>query len=102
MIKSIKIRLIPNQEQELLMFKTIGCSRFAYNFALNRCNELYKEGKVYSMGDVRKEFTDELQRCGINSQKDFAILTNILTQIWSGYSVKEYKNMKGLKKENLR
>ena len=45
MIKSIKIRLFPNQEQELLMFKTIGCSRFAYNYALNRCNELYKEGK---------------------------------------------------------
>ena len=52
--------------------------------------------------DVRKEFTDELQRSGINSQKDFAILTNILTQTWSGYSVKEYKNLKGLKKENLR
>ena len=33
---------------------------------------------------------------------DFAILTNILTQAWSGYSVKEYKNLKGLKKENLR
>ena len=37
--------------------------------------------------DVRKEFTDELQRSGINSQRDFAILTNILTQTWSGFSV---------------
>jgi len=52
--------------------------------------------------DVRKEFTDELKRVGINESKDFAILTNMLTQIWSGYSVKEYKNLKGLKKENLR
>jgi len=52
--------------------------------------------------DVRKEFTDELKRVGINKSKDFAILTNMLTQIWSGYSVKEYKNLKGLKKENLR
>ena len=52
--------------------------------------------------DVRKEFTDELQRVGINKQKDFAILTNMLTQVWSGYSIKDYKNLKGLKKENLR
>lgn len=52
--------------------------------------------------DVRKEFTDELKRVGINKGKDFAILTNMLTQIWSGYSIKEYKDLKGLKKENLR
>lgn len=52
--------------------------------------------------DIRKEFTDELQEKGINSRKDFAALTNILTQTWSGYTVKEYKNLKGLKKESLR
>lgn len=52
--------------------------------------------------DIRKEFTDELQEKGINSRKDFAVLTNILTQTWSGYTVKEYKNLKGSKKENLR
>lgn len=52
--------------------------------------------------DIRKEFTDELKRTGISESKDFAILTNILTQVWSGYTVKEYKNLKGLKKENLR
>lgn len=52
--------------------------------------------------DVRKEFTDELKRVGVSKNKDFAILTNMLTQVWSGYSVKDYKNLKGLKKENLR
>ena len=52
--------------------------------------------------DIRKEFTDELKRVGIKGCKDFAILTNMLTQIWSGYSIKEYKDLKGLKKENLR
>ena len=71
MIKSIKIRLFPNQEQELLMFKTIGCSRFAYNFALNRCNELYKEGKKYSMGDIRKEFTQ------LKKQEEFKWLNEV-------------------------
>ena len=40
--KSIKIRLLPTEEQEVLMLKSIGCSRFAYNWALNKCNEKYK------------------------------------------------------------
>ena len=57
MIKSVKIRLLPTKEQELLMFKTIGCSRFAYNWALNRSNELYKLGEKYSMANISKEFT---------------------------------------------
>ena len=57
MIKSVKIRLLPTKEQELLMFKSIGCSRFTYNWALNRCDELYKLGKKYSMDNIRKEFT---------------------------------------------
>ena len=57
MIKSVKIRLLPTKEQELLMFKTIGCSRFAYNWALNRSNELYKLGEKYSMVNIIKEFT---------------------------------------------
>ena len=52
--------------------------------------------------DARKEFTDELKNKGIESSKDFAILTNILTSVWSGYSIKEYKELKNLKKENLR
>lgn len=57
MIKSVKIRLLPNKEQEVLMFKSIGCSRFTYNWALNRCNELYQQGVIYNMSNIRKEFT---------------------------------------------
>lgn len=52
--------------------------------------------------DIRKEFTNELKRTGIDSNKDFAILTNILTQTWSGLSVGEYKKTKNLTKDNLR
>ena len=52
--------------------------------------------------DARKEFTDELKNNGIESSKDFAILTDLLTKTWSGYSTKEYKSYKGLTKENLR
>lgn len=57
MIKAMKIRLLPTKEQEELMFKSIGCSRFAYNWALNRCDELHKQGEKYSMSNIRKEFT---------------------------------------------
>ena len=57
MIKGFKIRLLPTKEQEELMLKSVGCSRFAYNWALNRCNERYKNNIKYSMSDIRKEFT---------------------------------------------
>ena len=52
--------------------------------------------------EMRKELTDEWKARGIEKEKDYAILTNEMTKAWSGLSVKDYKNLKGLKKENLR
>jgi len=52
--------------------------------------------------EVRKELTDEWERVGIEKPTDFAILTNEITQAWSDKTVKEYKKLKNLKKENLR
>ena len=52
--------------------------------------------------EMRKELTDEWRSRGIDKEKDFAILTNDMTKAWSGLSVKEYKNLKSLTKENLR
>lgn len=52
--------------------------------------------------EVRKELTDEWDRSGVDKGKEYAILTNEITEAWSGHSVKAYKNLKGLKKENLR
>ena len=110
------IQSIPSKKAEpfKLWLAKVGKERIdeAYDpeITINRALETYRR-KGYSEEwinqrlktiDVRKEFTDELQRSGINSQKDFAILTNVLTQTWSGYTVKEYKELKGLKKENLR
>ena len=51
---------------------------------------------------TRNELTDEWKRSGVTEQKDFAILTNILTKAWSGMTTGQYKNYKGLTKENLR
>ena len=51
---------------------------------------------------TRKGLTDEWKERGIKDGKEYAILTDEMTKAWSGMSVKEYKNLKGLKKENLR
>jgi len=52
--------------------------------------------------EVRKELTDEWETKGVKKGLEFAILTNEITKAWSGLSVKDYKGLKGLKKENLR
>ena len=110
------IQSIPSKKAEpfKLWLAQVGKERIdeAYDpeIAINRALDIYRK-KGYSEEwinqrlktiDIRKEFTDELKEKGISEGRDFAILTNILTQAWSGYSVKEYKNLKGLKKENLR
>ena len=52
--------------------------------------------------EVRKQLTDEWNSVGISKQEDFALLTNEITKAWAGKTIKEYKEFKGLKKENLR
>ena len=52
--------------------------------------------------EIRKELTDEWKRVGLKQGGQFATLTDIITKSWSGKNVKEYKVLKGLKKENLR
>lgn len=110
------IQSIPSKKAEpfKLWLAQVGKERIdeAYDpeIAINRALDIYRK-KGYSEEwinqrlktiDIRKEFTDELKEKGLSEAKDFAILTNILTQAWSGYSIKEYKKLKRLKKENLR
>ena len=52
--------------------------------------------------EVRKELTDEWKRTGVKEGQEYALLTDIITQEWSGFTTKQYKHHKGLKKENLR
>ncbi|WP_314205351.1 Bro-N domain-containing protein [Capnocytophaga bilenii] len=52
--------------------------------------------------EVRKELTDEWKRTGVKEGVEYATLTDIITQQWSGFTTKEYKQYKGLKKESLR
>ena len=51
---------------------------------------------------IRNELTDEWQKRGVEKGREFAILTDEITRTWSGMTTRQYKNLKGLKKENLR
>ena len=58
MIKSIKVRLNPNNKQLTKLFRYAGCARFAYNWAIAKIQENYKQGnKFLSDSELRKEFT---------------------------------------------
>jgi len=78
--------------------------------AINRALETYLR-KGYSKEwinqrlksiDVRKELTDEWEQRGIKKGQEYATLTDEITKAWSGYTTSEYKQLKNLKKENLR
>lgn len=51
---------------------------------------------------IRNGLTDEWAKCGVQKGKEYAILTDEITRAWSGMSTRQYKQLKGLKKENLR
>ena len=72
MNKGYKVQIFPNEEQKKLMFKSFGCSRFAYNWALNKQQENYKNsGKFINDGTLRKEFTQ------LKKQEDFKWLSEV-------------------------
>ena len=52
--------------------------------------------------EIRKGLTDEWTRGGVTKEVDFAFLTDLMSKTWSGLTTREYKNLKGLTKENLR
>ena len=52
--------------------------------------------------EIRKELTDEWDNRGVKKGQEYAILTDEITKAWSGFTTKQYKNFKDLKKENLR
>ncbi len=78
--------------------------------AINRALETYLK-KGYSESwvnqrlksiEIRKALTNEWEKRGVQKGQEFAILTDEITKAWTGMNTKQYKNLKGLKKENLR
>ena len=76
MIKSIRVRLHPNNKQLTKLFQYAGCSRFAYNWAIAREQENYKQGnKFLSDNELRKEFTQ------LKKQEDYKWLNSISNNV---------------------
>ncbi|OGY84795.1 MAG: hypothetical protein A3F54_03315 [Candidatus Kerfeldbacteria bacterium RIFCSPHIGHO2_12_FULL_48_17] len=115
----VMLRLIqsipsPNAEPFKLWLARVGYERLEETadpeLAITRALKTYLQ-KGYSREwinqrlksiEIRKAITDEWEKRGVKEGLEFAILTNEITQAWAGLTTKEYKNLKGLKKENLR
>ena len=104
----------PKAEPFKLWLAQVGSERIQETIdpelSIDRALETYVR-KGYSRGwinqrlqaiQVRKELTDEWQNRGVQKGLEYAILTDEITRAWSGLSTREYKRLKGLKKENLR
>lgn len=110
------IQSIPSQKAEpfKMWLAQVGSERLDEiadpEKAILRGADFYR-AKGYSEGwinqrlqtiEMRKKLTDEWRERGVKEGVEYAILTDEMTKAWSGLSVKEYKELKGLKKENLR
>lgn len=104
----------PKAEPFKLWLARVGYERLEETadpeLAINRALKTYLQ-KGYSREwinqrlksiEIRKELTDEWENRGVKEGVEFAILTNEITQAWTGLTTRQYKNLKGLKKENLR
>lgn len=104
----------PNAEPFKLWLARVGYERLEETadpeLAITRALKTYLQ-KGYSREwinqrlksiEIRKELTDEWETRGVKEGQEFAILTNEITEAWAGLTTQEYKNLKGLQKENLR
>ncbi|MCE7061843.1 Bro-N domain-containing protein [Dyadobacter sp. CY343] len=114
MLRLIQSIPSPKAEPFKLWLAKIGSERIDENenpeLTIDRAMKTYLQ-KGYSKEwinqrlksiEVRKELTDEWENRGVKAGKEFAILTDIITKAWSEKTVREYKEFKNLKKENLR
>jgi hypothetical protein len=104
----------PNAEPYKLWLAQVGYKRLEETadpeLAINRALKTYIR-KGYSKEwinqrlksiEIRKELTNEWENRGVKEGLEFAILTDEISKTWAGLTTKQYKNLKGLKKENLR
>ena len=79
----------------------LAISRAIYTYRKKGRSEAWINQRLKSI-EVRKELTDEWERSGVKASFEYASLTDIISRAWSGMSTREYKDLKGLHKENLR
>ncbi len=115
----VMLRLIqsipsPNAEPFKLWLARVGYERLEETadpeLAITRALKTYLK-KGYSQQwinlrlksiEIRKDLTDEWEKRGVKEGREFAILTDEITQAWAGLTTKQYKELKDLKKDNLR
>ena len=114
MLRIIQSIPSPNAEPFKLWLARVGYERLEETadpeLAINRALKTYLR-KGYSHEwinqrlksiEIRKALTDEWEKRGVKEGLEFAILTDEISQAWAGLTTKQYKDLKGLKKENLR
>lgn len=114
MLRIIQSIPSPNAEPFKLWLARVGYERIEEahdpELAINRALQTYLR-KGYSKDwinqrlksiEIRKALTDEWEMRGVKETSEFAILTDDITIAWTGMTTKQYKNLKGMKKENLR
>jgi len=79
----------------------LSIERAIQNYRRLGYNENWINQRIKSI-EVRKALTDEWDKAGVQQGKEYAALTDLMSRVWSGMSTREYKQHKGLKKENLR
>ncbi|OIP87272.1 hypothetical protein AUK05_01655 [Candidatus Shapirobacteria bacterium CG2_30_35_20] len=79
----------------------LAISRAMKTYLRKGCSKEWINQRLKSI-EIRKELTDEWEKRGVKEGREFAILTNEITKAWTDMDVRSYKNLKGLKKENLR
>ncbi len=88
-------RLEETADPELAIMRALK-TYLSKGYSLNWINQRLKSI------EIRKELTDEWEKAGVKEGLEFAILTDEICRAWTGMTTREYKNLKGLKKENLR
>ena len=79
----------------------LSIDRAIHNYRRLGYSENWINQRIKSI-EVRKALTDEWDKSGVQQGKEYAELTDLMSKTWSGMTTREYKNFKGLKKENLR
>ena len=114
MLRLIQSIPSPNAEPFKLWLARVGYERLEETadpeLAINRALKTYLQkgyrpewiNQRLKSIEIRKALTDEWEKRGVKEGMEFAILTDEITRAWAGLTTKQYKNLKSLKKENLR
>ena len=92
---------VASQRIDQMQDPELGINQAIVDYRRLGYSEAWINQRIKSI-EVRKALTDEWQRAGVKEGVQYASLTDIITRQWSGFTTKEYKQYKGLRKENLR